>query len=204
MQKKLNKEQEILSAAEKLFAQKGFKNATTTLIAAQAGVTHAMLHYYFRTKDQIFLKVFDSYVEEVRTSLKSIMVPDVYDDEIVGKVTEICFDLFNTHRGQMTLFLEVAKDRPDLLETYVSDSGRYLGSSLAAHKERIERAVKEGRIREISFSDLIIDIISVCAASLFFDPVLSNMLRMNDKDRNEFLDRRKKEAVALIMGRLKK
>ncbi len=53
MQKKENKENEILEAAEKLFAEKGFKGATTTLIAAEAGVTHAMLHYYFRTKDQI-------------------------------------------------------------------------------------------------------------------------------------------------------
>ena len=43
---KQNKEQEILKAAEDLFAEKGFKGATTTLIASRAGVTHAMLHYY--------------------------------------------------------------------------------------------------------------------------------------------------------------
>ena len=49
-----------MEAAEKLFAEKGFKGATTTLIAAEAGVTHAMLHYYFRTKDQIFLKVLNT------------------------------------------------------------------------------------------------------------------------------------------------
>ena len=46
---KQNKEQEILKAAEDLFAEKGFKGATTTLIASRAGVTHAMLHYYYRT-----------------------------------------------------------------------------------------------------------------------------------------------------------
>ena len=39
MSKKENKEQDILKAAEMLFAEKGFKGATTTLIAAQAGVT---------------------------------------------------------------------------------------------------------------------------------------------------------------------
>lgn len=66
MSKKDNKEQEILIAAEKMFTEKGFKGATTTLIAAEAGVTHAMLHYYYRTKEQIFLKVLDSYMEEMR------------------------------------------------------------------------------------------------------------------------------------------
>ena len=39
---KQNKEQEILKAAEDLFAEKGFKGATTTLIASRAGVTHAV------------------------------------------------------------------------------------------------------------------------------------------------------------------
>ena len=40
-----NTEAAILEAADKLFKEKGFKGATTTMIAGQAGVTHAMLHY---------------------------------------------------------------------------------------------------------------------------------------------------------------
>ena len=43
------KEQAILAAAEQEFLAKGFDGARTTSIAAAAGVTHAMLHYYFRT-----------------------------------------------------------------------------------------------------------------------------------------------------------
>lgn len=45
-----NKEQAILEAAEREFIVKGFAGARTTSIAEAAGVTHAMLHYYFRTK----------------------------------------------------------------------------------------------------------------------------------------------------------
>lgn len=37
-----NTEAAILEAADKLFKEKGFKGATTTMIAGQAGVTHAM------------------------------------------------------------------------------------------------------------------------------------------------------------------
>ena len=43
-----NKEQAILEAAEREFIAKGFAGARTTSIAEAAGVTHAMLHYYFR------------------------------------------------------------------------------------------------------------------------------------------------------------
>lgn len=37
-----NTEAAILEAAGRLFKEKGFKGATTTMIAGQAGVTHAM------------------------------------------------------------------------------------------------------------------------------------------------------------------
>ena len=45
-------ETRILQAAEKEFFEKGYIGARTTSIAEAAGVTHTMLHYYFRTKDK--------------------------------------------------------------------------------------------------------------------------------------------------------
>ena len=202
MAKKDNKEQEILLAAEKLFAEKGFKGATTSLIAAEAGVTHAMLHYYFRTKEQIFLKVCDSYMEEVRSELRPIMEPAVYDVKLIKTVTEICFDFFSSHSGQMSLFLEVAKERPELLEEYVAELGRYMGGAITAHQERTESAVREGKINDISFSDLLLDIVSVCASPFFFEPVVDNIMKMDAARKKEFLESRKREAVELIANRI--
>ena len=202
MAKKDNKEQEILLAAEKLFAEKGFKGATTSLIAAEAGVTHAMLHYYFRTKEQIFLKVCDSYMEEVRSELRPIMEPAVYDVKLIKTVTEICFDFFSSHSGQMSLFLEVAKERPELLEEYVAELGRYMGGALTAHQERTEAAVREDKINDISFSDLLLDIVSVCASPFFFEPVVDNIMKMDAARKKEFLESRKREAVELIANRI--
>lgn len=204
MAKKDNKEQEILLAAEKLFAEKGFKGATTSLIAAEAGVTHAMLHYYFRTKEQIFLKVCDSYMEEVRSELRPIMEPAVYDVKLIKTVTEICFDFFSSHSGQMSLFLEVAKERPELLEEYVAELGRYMGGALTAHQERTEAAVREGKINDISFSDLLLDIVSVCASPFFFEPVVDNIMKMDAARKKEFLESRRREAVELIANRIVK
>lgn len=202
MAKKDNKEQEILLAAEKLFAEKGFKGATTSLIAAEAGVTHAMLHYYFRTKEQIFLKVCDSYMEEVRSELRPIMEPAVYDVKLIKTVTEICFDFFSSHSGQMSLFLEVAKERPELPEEYVAELGRYMGGAITAHQERTEAAVREGKINDISFSDLLLDIVSVCASPFFFEPVVDNIMKMDAARKKEFLESRKREAVELIANRI--
>ena len=198
-----NKEQDILRAAEKMFVLKGFKGATTNLIAAEAGVTHAMLHYYFRTKDQIFLKVFYSYVEQMRQALKAVMEEDVYDVGVIGKATEILFDFFWEHRGHVALFLEVADERPDLLEAYVSELGGLMGPALEAHEERTRIAVGKGQIREITFASLLADIVSVCSPAIFFEPVLDNLFKLDPDAKEEYLAERRKEAVLLITGRLK-
>ena len=60
-----NKEQLILEAAESEFAAKGYDGARTTSIAKAAGVTHAMLHYYFRTKELLFERIIDKKISEI-------------------------------------------------------------------------------------------------------------------------------------------
>ena len=43
----------LLDAAVRLFAEQGVAGTTVAEIAAAAGVTSAMVHYYFKTKDQL-------------------------------------------------------------------------------------------------------------------------------------------------------
>jgi AcrR family transcriptional regulator len=48
----------ILDVAETLFARRGFDAVSTREVAEDAGATTAMIHYYFRTKRQLFDTVF--------------------------------------------------------------------------------------------------------------------------------------------------
>ncbi len=48
----------ILDAAEAVFAGNGFDGATTRAIAEEAGVNAALIHYYFRSKENLFGAVF--------------------------------------------------------------------------------------------------------------------------------------------------
>ncbi len=47
----------ILEAAEKVFAEAGFGGATMQVIADQAGLPKANLHYYFATKEDLYRQV---------------------------------------------------------------------------------------------------------------------------------------------------
>ena len=55
------REKEIIYAARKTFYEKGFKKATTRLIAKNANINHAMIHYYFRGKKKLAIIVLDDF-----------------------------------------------------------------------------------------------------------------------------------------------
>ncbi len=48
----------ILDAAERIFATHGYEGASMRLIAQKAGVAQALLHYHFKTKDQLHEAIF--------------------------------------------------------------------------------------------------------------------------------------------------
>jgi TetR/AcrR family transcriptional regulator len=52
-------EEKIFEAATEVFVEKGMDGTRMQDIATHAGINKALLHYYFRTKDQLFNKVFE-------------------------------------------------------------------------------------------------------------------------------------------------
>src|ERR1700732_2426496 len=49
----------IRDAAEQVFATHGYEGASMRLIAGQAGVAQALLHYHFQNKDTLYAAVFE-------------------------------------------------------------------------------------------------------------------------------------------------
>jgi TetR/AcrR family transcriptional regulator len=49
----------ILKAGESVFSRRGFDGATTAEIAREAGVAKATVHYYFKTKEDLYTGVLD-------------------------------------------------------------------------------------------------------------------------------------------------
>jgi TetR/AcrR family transcriptional regulator len=54
----------ILDVAERVFAQNGLRGTRTEDIAADSGVTKAMIHYYFDTKEKLYQAVLDRVFQE--------------------------------------------------------------------------------------------------------------------------------------------
>jgi AcrR family transcriptional regulator len=68
------REQRILDAAKTVLAQYGYDRATISLIAAKAGVSRGLLHYYFKNKEEMLAKV----IKE-NTKIATRMIAEIFD-----------------------------------------------------------------------------------------------------------------------------
>ena len=135
----------ILEAAEKIFAKNGFKGAATGDIAREAGLPKANLHYYFKTKSNLYREV-----------LKNIL-----DDWMAAGST---FDIYREPEEALRKYvaakMEFSRKRPFGSRVWASEvmSGapvldNFLGTTLKAWlNERvriIRRWIREDKIESV-------------------------------------------------------
>ena len=63
----------ILDAAEELFANLGYKGASVKKISAEAGVTGAMINYYFSGKENLYNAVLDRIMTDIGKMVQDIL-----------------------------------------------------------------------------------------------------------------------------------
>jgi AcrR family transcriptional regulator len=199
-----NREQIILDAAENVFLEHGFEAARTTMIAAQAGVTHAMLHYYFRTKENIFNMVFDKKIQLLKDSLFVLMQnPELPFLERIRIGIEAHFNFIAENPSLPRFAINELINKPErwrLFETKVRNSAQQLIDGM---RREIDREVALGTICPIDPVVLLLDIASLNIFVFAVMPVVRTFAMSSCKDENEFFEVRRKENVEIIMRRLK-
>ena len=71
---------DILDAAERLFAAKGFDGVSTATIANEAGVSQSQIHYHFDTKQKLWDKVFERRFADYFAAQASLLDDRELDD----------------------------------------------------------------------------------------------------------------------------
>jgi len=67
-----DRRRELLDAAVRVFARKGFRAARVGDIAEEAGVAHGLLYHYFRSKDEVLETIFRETWQQLATETERI------------------------------------------------------------------------------------------------------------------------------------
>src|SRR5207253_2047360 len=82
-------EAKILEAARSVFIRRGTAGARMQEIAAEAGVNQALLHYYFRSKDQLGAAVFAQMASRLFPALLQVLSSDASLDAKIEQIVGV-------------------------------------------------------------------------------------------------------------------
>src|SRR5882757_9143191 len=85
-------EQRILDAAHAVFVRRGTAGARMQEIAAEAGVNQALLHYYFRSKEQLAQAAFARAASQLMPAVIAVMASDGELEDKVARVVAVELD----------------------------------------------------------------------------------------------------------------
>lgn len=200
--KDINTEQFILQCAEEVFLERGFDGAKTTEIAKRAGVNHAMIHYYFRTKQNLFNIVFKNKVELFATSFSNTLKQDLPLFDKIAQAIEVHFDfLANNPRLPFFLYTEIVNndERKRMLINAVTAK---VDDTITELENLLEEEYSKGTIRKIKVAELLMNIAALNVTTFLAYPLIEVMID-NTEEIKQLIEDRKKSNIEFVINSIK-
>lgn len=196
-----NAEQRILDAAKKVFLKKGMAGARMQDIADEAGINKAMLHYYFRSKEKLFEKIFG----ELASNFFPKLIMIFESEETLFKkielfVSEYVDQMKRTPYLPIFVLNEINRQPEDFIK-------RMMGDRMPPVKKFIkdvDAAIKKNIIHPIDPLQLLLNIISLCIFPFVARPMFQIIANIDKKKFDKMIDERKKGLPAFIINSIKK
>jgi len=205
MTKKQSAEQEILKAAMATFVKKGRHGAKMQEIADAAGINKAMLHYYFRSKDKLYLKVFENVFVEGFGSLHVVFKKnDTFEKKLANFVDQYTTLIMQNPQFPMFILRELSEGAEDIKQVFDQILKNIQFNLPSVFIDSIQTAIKNGEIKKVDPRQIFITIIGSIAFFFIAEPLLMVFL-VNDKNykRSAFIEQRKKIVTDIILNGIK-
>ncbi|MDR1866532.1 MAG: TolC family protein [Bacteroidales bacterium] len=200
--KDVNTEQAIIDAAEKLFLDKGFVKTTTAEIAGEAGVNHAMLHYYFRTKEKLFNMLFQKKIELLSGSLLTVAGTDLPFFSKLKMFVELQFDFFTANPKLPFFLFSELRDSPERLEIFRNMMSPVFERICGQLSLLIDEEVAKGAIRPVKPMELMMNIASLNVFLFVAQPIAGIFREISQTLPQNFLGDRKAQIVNFVTNSL--
>lgn len=193
----------ILNAAEQLFLEKGFNGVSTTQIAQKVGCNQALIHYYYRTKANLFQKVFENKLKYL-VSLFDIIEDESlsFEEKLVIRIKSH-FDALAQNPLLPMFVLNEIRSNSSTINIIRETFKREAPKLISRFEKELEIEIKAKRIRDISALDLLINIISLNIFVFLARPIMEYVFCIDETIENAMLENRKQEIVNTILNSLR-
>lgn len=198
-------EQDIFDAALTVFARHGKKGARMQQIADAADINKSMLHYYFRSKADLYEAVFGHAVERFMASFDHDALRDAGSfAELLRRFIDGYVAFCQTHTDIMQLIVSENLRGGPLLGEHLQRLEK-TGAEAPPHifRSAIEAAIDTGEIRPVDPDQTLLTIIAACIFPFVARPTAQIMLSPTASDWGAFLEARKEHIFDVVYHGLK-
>ena len=194
-------EAKILQTAEELFLEKGFDATSTTDIARKVGCNQALVHYYYRTKENLFFQIFSkkfnllmSYINAGPQGADSL-------EQVIQRFIDFYFNILSSNRNLPFFMINELIMNPERRRYLYDFMNQHADSNSYYHRmeDLVQKEVQKGTIRPITAITLILDMISLIVFTFVSLPMYSDFFLQSEEEIQYYLEQRKEEIKTLIM-----
>ena len=189
----------ILDAAEEEFAKNGLGAARTEAIAAQTGVTKAMIYYYFDSKERLYEAVLErAFAERIKT-IQKISVEKLGPSEMLERFI-----------GEFISGAALNPNWPSILMfEAMQNKGKYynkigITSVYGMLAAVLERGMETGDFRRLDPLHAAVNIIGMCSFYFCAHENLKHLWPGRKMMSEEMIEEHRREAIRMIMAAVRK
>lgn len=197
----ISTEENILNVAREVFMQNGYDGTSMQMIANAAGINKSLLHYYYRSKERLFGKIFSKAFNQFLPHLGVIFMSDMTLEEKIYAFTERYIDVFIENPLIPIFVMQELSKNPHQLADLIRDAG--INPDIMIQK--IMQSLEKENIVLDDPRHFMVNLIGLCIFPFAARPLIQRMMFNSDEAAyDNFLVERKKEVPQLILSAIRK
>lgn len=198
-------ESRIRDVAQELFFRQGFAATSTTQIAKEVGCTQALVHYYYRTKENLFRQIFLEQIQAALQVVSESLLSQESFDAFIEQAISLYFDALTRDPRLPFFVLEELANNPArrkyLRENFVKKPSYVM--IYMQFEARLKHEQQAGRIARIEPFDLMMTIASMTVFTFLSLPMYQDLLSRTDSQVQDYILQRKREVIRMVKKILK-
>lgn len=200
---KNNMEEQILLVAKELFMQFGYEGVSTTQVAKAVGCNQALVHYYYRTKQNLFKIICQQEIQKMLKILADIPQEDISFEDFIENIIEAQIGFLKNNPDAPFFIIGELRHNSEVLKMMKELFSEFGKEIVGKIRMFVQMKQSKGELKDISIEDLLIDIVSLDVMSFVGQVLFTQILEMDSQTQEAFLERRKTHIKKLILSNIK-
>lgn len=167
---------DILQAAEQLFAEKGLYGARIDEIAKQANINKRMIYEYFGNKDELYKSVLLHVYKHMQEAEEGLLSQKLSGIELIREVINLYFDFLHENPNFVSILLWENLNKAEYLNKL--DEKKLERPAFKYLKDEIKKARESGIFKpNIDENQVVISLITMCFSNFSNSYTLSKLFK---------------------------